>query len=776
MEASKVLVRANVTRSRISMKASQQLRQIVAEALVLIFCMLPGAFFSMQAMHAPWTTFRTARAILSLQDREIARYTTSAAAYRSEHIGGEIVHATLLDATRWPPESLVLLPLGSLLLAILYYAASRSFGASRWSSAAITIAASWYYPRLYSQYGLQTYVFTNVLFLAYLVLVQRLLKKKDGYVSLGVIFLFISTFFHYHTTPVWFIVSIAGIVFLGKVKLGKNSSMQAVASWALPLFCLVVYLAFDTILYGNALVRLQAEMASESLIQSFARKIVAPLLPSYSNIPQAFEVMPRNPRIATWTTLGTMLLLVGAVGTWCGVKVYRAITQRSWETLIATRGDTLMWIVILVATSHAAVYLFYGAISLRVIPLAFPLLLPLVARAFKRKHELEKVLTTTLAVLAVVGYTSFSSVLPPDTTAGETGLVSQLIRDQDRLLADIDVYGAVLLNAAQDGKLVDLTWLDPMQYSLVVGEQTAVEYDFDRLIADKSDKPVITYNWGYLEPWTWHLSRIEQNIQLDKIYDSDNAAVFQPKGAELPRYQLGSGDINDSGNSLIEDAFRVWLAVIALFFAPGAVLVFVLRNEGSLAQTDGLVLIGLAAGLSVAFVTCVGYAVNFAPLKLAWTVPLIVLIPWIGLGIYLLFRRLTVHVKPMWLARICVLALVLLVWAFLSTVVAHARVQGRAEFTEFFVTQDETKDGVLDVNVVSRLSQPTYYTLVFELGGYEVQTIGPRLVHRNSVWIEEWEVPPVSGDERLLMTLEKNGVSFGTLELSSELLDRRKSE
>ena len=244
--------------------------------VLLIVAAFPGLFFSYYAIGEPWTSFRLARLILSIQQNHIAEYLTSASAYRVEHLGSEFIETMLLITSKWSAEWLGLLPLGSILFVMIYFALAFKLSQSRWLSLLIAIYVGWYYPRLVSQYSIQTYVWTNMLFLGFLIVFLEWIHRKRLGHSILIILLFITTFLFYQTTPVWIIAAICTASILLFFRKRKHP-MGSKVTWALPILCIVIYLAFDTVLYNNFLQRFSSEVDNIELLQSIASKIFAPL-------------------------------------------------------------------------------------------------------------------------------------------------------------------------------------------------------------------------------------------------------------------------------------------------------------------------------------------------------------------------------------------------------------------------------------------------------------------------------------------------------------------
>ena len=320
-----------------------------------------------------------------------------------------------------------------------------------------------------------------------------------------------------------------------------------------------------------------------------------------------------------------LLLLVVPVGCWCLGKVHAAFRARSLATLVAERADVFIWAMLVVTVVHTAIYSFYGALSIRVVQLVFPLLLPLVARSLARARRAEIGLTVAIAGAAVIGFFSFSPSIQPYTTASETGVASALIPPDSQVLSDANAYGALLLPASNEHKVLDFVWPNSQAYAAATGLQPLGAATGDYLAVDKSGKPIITANWRFLQPWTEQLERIEQNPALDKVYDSEHLSLFQPQARALPTSIAGIAPPEAPG---VERVARLFAAVLLLFLLPGWVLIAAMPTFRQKTSDDWRILLAVSIGASIALVTFVGYVVNFTRLSLDWFLP--------GLGVCIL--------------------------------------------------------------------------------------------------------------------------------------------
>lgn len=745
------------------MDIRQLVHKVIIDLGLFIFCMLPGIILSYNTLPTPWTMFRMSRATLAIQDNYVPDYTTAAAGYRAEHIGGELLQVTLAKGTRWTSEWLLAVPIGSFLFTFLVYSITGLVCNSRISSAAITIFVSWYYPLLYSQYSTQTYAWAHALFVGFLILLWCWIHNRTPILSILIMVVFIGTFLHYHTTPLWIIAAIIVATLLLKLKDPEKTALK----WALPVFCIVLYFAFDTIVYDNALVRIKNEVISESFMQSFLGKIVAPLFtkPPSSLLP--FQMVTINPRIATWSTLTVLLLLTIPVGLWCIVKIYQVFHLRHISIIVSTSQDVFIWSVISAAVLHALMYSMYGAVSLRVIPLAFPLILPLVIQEFNWTRKLGPVLECVLAISAIVGFVSFASTLEPPITSSNTGMASKLIGHDARILGDANFFGYLLLNMANDGKIADLRWIDSDLYSSLVGQTPLIQNEFDYLIIDFPGQPMISKNWGFFEPLAQHIIEINQNSSFDKIYDSQNMMLFQTNGIPLSHFQITAQDIASGDRTLAVNTIEIFIVVLILFFIPGVVFLLITCTSSiSNFVFDIRTKLGLAISLSIAFITFISYIANFT-IGLNYLLFLCIVLPIGVLAMYMLVSHN--HFSPNLSEKLHLLTgiIIILTWAFLSSTVAQVRTQRNAEFVEFFVTRANLASEQIAVNVVNRLDQAIEFTISLKVNEDEIKTLGPNVILSNSIWVENLDFLNIQTGDRLEITLEREGLPDQELHLSN---------
>lgn len=733
---------------------------------LLLFCSLPGLYLSLQRLQSPWNLFRLSRAELALHGGQVPAYTLAASAYRPEHIGGELLHVAWIQAVGWPLESIGLLPVGSLLLVIVYYAAARNISPSFWSAAAITIFAGWYYPNLYAQYATHLYALTNILFLSFLILLLSWIHKRTPSLSIAITLLFVATFLHYHTTPLWMIGALAsGVTIAGLAhRHGDNSIPRA--SWSLPLFCLVLFLAFDTVVYGDGLARVRAAVEDEALIQSIAGKVISPLVGSQTDMMAPYQMAPINPRMATISTLLVLLILTVPVGAWCAIKLARATRMRKPAVLVVNPVDIFIWTIIFAALTHLFFYLLYGALSFRVIPLVFPLLLPLVTREFTSAKAIERILVTGLALFAILGFFSFASTFRAEMIASEAGLVTKLLEPKSDLLVDAGVFGSLALNGAEDDQVFDLIWLESGRYTSVISPAAQDRRDFNYVVADTLGKPLTSSGWRFFEPWTDHLAKIGRNRELSRIYFSQKLQLFQWREEPLPDYQLSPPDVRRPYRYPAVDGLRLFLALMALAFIPGTILLFIAQNTTDLRFDDFPINLGLAVGFSIAIVTIAGWLANFTPLGLKHFFPGYVFIT--GVTLLLVFVLLKHPPFPgNWqLIPLLSLMILLLIWSLLATAVARIRTDQAFDFVEFFITQDHEQENSMSVNVVNRGRDPGHFEILVESGGLVVDQIGPRRLEPGSAWRASWAFPETLEQKLVEIRLQQDGVLSGELHFS----------
>lgn len=437
----------------------------------------------------------------------------------------------------------------------------------------------------------------------------------------------------------------------------------------------------------------------------------------------------------------------------------RRLAER-WE-------DLLVWAMVILSLMHAILYSTYGALSLRVVPLSFPLLIPIVLPELRLGKKIEWILPMGLAAFAVLGFCSFLSAFRPDTLPGDTGFVASLIDDDSVILADATTYGAILTVASESQKRIDFIWPDASNYASLVSGREDPQAGYDLFIADSTGKPVTSSSWVSLEPWTQHLDKINQNPFHSKIYDSDHLHGFTPPGAELPQYLPVQLVTKPPGTSLLHDSLRLFTAVVCLLFLPGVACLLVIPRIHGPKIDDFHGFIALASGMSIGLVTFTGYLLNFTPTGIRPVALSTMGVSILTLTGILLFHKQSRRFPGRWLRPAISLLVVLFIWSFLATAVAHAREREHANFIEFFVTstdpQSAPAEGLM-FYVVNRSPNSKTFTISLEAEG-DVVEIGPRKVTANSIWRSRWIVPKDFEPDLMEIVLKEGGMFRAGLHL-----------
>ncbi len=686
--------------------------------LSLILAALPGLRLSYLAIQEPWTLFRLARVTISIPWNHIIPYATAASAYRVEHLGMEFLDAALLLGSNWPLEYISLVPLGSLFLSIAYFA--LAYHLSRSESLAILMAlyVGWYYPRLVSQYSIQTYVWTHLLFIAFLLVFREWIARQRVAHSILIMLLFVITFLFYQTTPFWIIVALIVASVLRSLKKRQQQASSGL-SWALPMFCLVIYLTFDSVLYTNFLQRIVSEVTHEELLQSLSTKILAPLFQTSPRTLRPYEIAPLSPPLATWSTLISLIIMTLPIAIWVITKIVQAVRFRNIGSLLED-DDIWIWSVLAIAISHAVGYSTYGAVSTRVIPLAFPFVLLLLPRSLKLRNDwLAYTCLIALVLVSVVGFLSYSATLLPDVKPSDLGDSIALLPNGSILLADAGVFGAYQVRGATQGKALDLVWLDSEKYSIILQTRPQT-YPFDWIIADKYGKPLITSGWIFLEPWSNYEAALDRNPSLERIYDSDYLTLYQPASRPLPVL-----DIAFLEESRQKPVFP-WLVtnmvgtLSLITFLPGILLLALIQTYSPIDIEGHLPISTISLALGTGLAILAGYFVNFTLLGITSLI-------WVLLGIscvliialFLRGRKSLSLLKSIF-GTFWLLVSLLAAWTLLFTLIAQHRPQ--KEYLEFYATQSPAANN-LSIRIANHGSQPLPFLIIHTLNEASIGSI-----------------------------------------------------
>ena len=720
---------------------TRYVRTILFDIMVLLACTMPGIIFAHQHLQEPWNAFRVARAQLSINHDRIADYTTSAGAYRPEHLGSDLLHTALIQATGLPLDSLVFAPIGALILALAYYGIAFLLTSSRWWAAGIALFSSWYYPGIYNQFGTQTYVWVYSLLLGFLIIFFQWLKQPKRVYEVLLTMLFLATFLHYHTTPLWMI----GLMMIGvggsKIAQRRNGSPYRY-SWLLPFSWLAWDVVFDSVL-RHGWQQLQT-MNSTMLSQNFLSKVFGPLLQRTPTGLDPFEVAPINPPLATWSTLLCLMLLTVPVGWWIIVQVRTLTKTRQITTLVATPHHRFVWSISGIAIAHTTMYLMYGALSLRVIPVLFPLVVAIIWREQPWKYW-GNVMLVLLVASAMIGFFSYTPTMQQDITAQQTGRASSLIAHSSTILSDANLYGSLALQSATNQEMINLAWIDATNYRAVV-EGKALPQSVDYIAIAKTTKPLITTQWQYFAAWMQSNAIVEQHPLMNQIYASSFISLLQPSEQALPT----------EPRTVFQPKVPSWLGVwgrligtiLAFFLIPGVALFWIAQRKQVFGHDlDIRVILGCTVAFSVLNLTMLSYLVQLSGVGIRWIGVLTLLLP---LGILMIVR---LQGKPFtiaarwWRYGMSVL-IVLSVWSGFATQNVMAQTTD-SPAVEVFATQASA--GSLIINVANNTIAQTNATVVIERSdGTELMTTN-QLLPANTVTTISWTIPMDNEEQAVII-------------------------
>jgi len=707
------------------------------DIMVLIACIMPGIMLSHQQLQEPWNAFRVARAQLSTNQGSVADYTTSAGAYRAEHVGSDLIHTALINATDWPLDGLVLAPIGALMLALAYYGIAILLSPSRRWAAGIALFSSWYYPGIYSQFGTQTYVWVYSLLIGFLIVFFQWLNHPKRSYEWLLTAIFLATFLHYHTTPLWMI----GLMIIGTAaskRAQRTTSSSYRYSWLLPLSWLAWDITFESVL-RNGWQQLQA-VNTNTIGQSFLSKVFGPLLQRTPAGLDPFEIAPINPPLATWSTLLCLLILIVPVGWWMITQLHVARKTRDFHALIATPRHIFIWAIIGIAMAHTIMYLLYGALSFRVIPVLFPLLIPMIWRDAPWKSW-SMGLLILLVGSAIVGFFSFAPTIQPDMTAAQTGRASRLLAKNSTILSDANLYGSLALQRAIDNQTINLAWIDAPLYRAMVDGQP-LPTSIDAIAIAKTTKPLITSHWQYFAAWMVSNPMIEHHPSMNQVYASSVLSVLQPINHALP--MTVPSDPPTKSLMWFVPALRLLGAILGLFLIPGLAIFWVAQRKQIFgADLDIRTILACTIALSVLNLTVMGYLVHLSGMNINGIVVLTMMLPVASL-IALRLKGQRFMIAFRWWRYGISIVIVLGCWLGFATHGVLAQPTAMPAL-EVFATQATT--GSLTIEVANNTDTATPATVVIETPEGSVLMTTQQVLPAHRVTDIPWVIPATAAHQ-----------------------------
>jgi CDP-diglyceride synthetase len=441
------------------------------------------------------------------------------------------------------PEQLQFMPIAAVLVPVCYFALAHKLFRSITISCLLALYGA-YDIGLASHYNVFAYTWTNLLYLAFVLLSLRLSERKRASDAIVLFILFGGTLFLHYTATLWTIVLIvvynAFWLFQERHQSSSEGERTVRSSFAMPLAFVVAFLAFNRIFYRVWLPSFQRLVgATSDPVGLFAAK-TGSYLGAGTATPEPYQFLnPWGESFGWWRVAQYGLILI-PVALWF-LKAGMDLLRRRPIQMKLPHYLELTVVMLVTAVVDWFVYGSHAGINMRYVALMFPFLTVISIDQLDAPKWLRNALTAGLVFVAfmtfAIGFRHYSD--SPPTSYAQTQLGSKWFFERQPwgpVLTDLDTWGLFLVTGGDLDRDFPASYpYDSEFYATVVEPEQCLNADsYAFVIVDTSgiDKPLHGIHNRLYEPLSGHMDGIRANTCLNRIYDDGAITIFATTAGE----------------------------------------------------------------------------------------------------------------------------------------------------------------------------------------------------------------------------------------------------
>jgi hypothetical protein len=460
------------------------------------------------------------------------------------HQGYEMMLLVIAKATGLSAKGIQFLPIGGLILPILYFAVSKKIFKSTLFASLLIIYVSYDPTLIPGHYNVFAYAWTRALFLIFILIYIRLLREKRLTEIPLLILTFIGTFSIYWTTSGWMILFAISVnlILLSQIVIGKDERAKRRLTLNMTLIFIVIYLMFSDVFYHEFLeVVLRGRFGSgpQEALPLFYTQLEGLLIGTSALAHEKYLVAPTSNPIVGWTLLFRYLVILVPIAIYILVRLKRFCKTKSMGLNKLDVHSYLLWPLFIVGILHTLTYIAYGHVSFRYIVFMFPIVTLLCLGRLRVKTLFKTIALIILLILVIVGFISFvESFLQPTKYADiepSADWLSTVADEKSVILTELDTAGKYLVVGASHELFFSTRCYNSSKYEKLVesryysNRNEELKNIADYIVMDKKSAhlPIVSVGWKYYEPLSYHIEAIENNVNIHKVYDDGAVWIFR---------------------------------------------------------------------------------------------------------------------------------------------------------------------------------------------------------------------------------------------------------
>jgi len=496
---------------------SSNYRKGILAALVVILWLIPGVVLA-------WTRYSNPYMLLdfsSVQHGMVAGQDIDV----GSGAGYEALLSVVAQVSGIGMSSLLYLPIGSLLIPLIYYCASRKFSSARYATLA-SIFAAYMTPLVTMQFSLLIFTSVSVVMLVFVLALAKYLRSRNFGLAMAIILLIVASLFIYRGLAAWLVIALLVASVGGRSWRRRSVKVSPVLDIA--AFSLLLFFVFEFHFYEDLL----PAMASQGLNNPTGdlQYILGNFFwgrADYANDPLR-HADPGGAVLGICSML-TFFMLFIPVAYALTVSRKRLKSKRR-DIGFATEFLLLISVFSIFIGDLVVNFIYYGK-GFGVYPalLLFPIMLPL-AFSIIRRVQIPAVRRETIyfalaiLVVAMVSLAAFqinSDRTEPDDRIGDFAAFWQETGSNDTTMtASFGSYGLLSLSLTESNvSPPTLFAMNSSNFRYLIGSVNVTEWPAEYFLFTDSDfeSPILGADWQYYQPIAeqrWLSIKANNNLTL----------------------------------------------------------------------------------------------------------------------------------------------------------------------------------------------------------------------------------------------------------------------
>lgn len=508
---------------------------ITIQLLLLIF--IPGLMLSREGIIDPYNLISLAAAEKAQALGIISKVgfgEFSYDPYQQGCLGYESILIVLLSVLGKPSLAVAVMPIGSILVPLLFFCLTRKIFGSNILAAFFAIYMAFDPSISSSHYNIFVYSWVEILMFSFIIITLNIYDNgKNIRLIILLLILFTAAFSMYWTTPfimMVFLVIMNGLV-LFKQKVEKKVDYKKFLSFNISIAMLVIYLGFSQVLYSEFIHVLVKESSGGSLDAIYD-------LMSWLSSNNSVVVDPYSANLEL--PIYNIILMLRYIVIFTPIFIY--ITYISIKTLITRRFEKpdrksfVLWPSLSGATVQSIAYAMRGHLSLRYSSI---LLLPATIISLEKLGlKRMKIVVCIIIILLAVGgfFYLYSEGFPTLNKTSNIGVSAHFLIEKSNTesyaLTDMNTFGIYLIEGVEYNNTFSIILYNSNYYDKLLGNSNFSDTDTGKYIKyiiinnKMANDPTASSTWRSYEPIADHYDQINTNTELSKIYDDININIL----------------------------------------------------------------------------------------------------------------------------------------------------------------------------------------------------------------------------------------------------------